>query len=201
MQSIPATTIKPDEQQINIVPPLYRPYNHFPTSSVLSSVTQASGISIQNDGEYKSAFKPVVKRSTNPDVLTTMTQMFVSEPSYFNSSQVTITPATSNSSLIYGQSQMPISYNSMNLGVIPSTKEVIKDTNNFDTTLKNIETSYNNKPKQLSNDSSEFGVNKNLLKSTVDYHSTEIRLVEKNSSGKEKFLLLLFYNGLFTDIK
>lgn len=200
MQTIPATTMNPDEQQINIAPPLYRPYNHFPTLNCFSSVAQANGISIQSDGAYKSAFKPVVKRLTNQDDLTTMTQMFVSETSYFNSSKVTITPTTSNSSLIYGQSQMPILYNTLNLGVIPSTMEVIKDTNNFDATLKNDETSYN-VPTQLSNDSSEFGVNKNLLKSTAaDYNNTDIRLVEQNSSGKEKFLLL-FYNGLFTDIK
>lgn len=203
MQTVPttATTTKLDEQQINKVPQLYRPYNHFPTSSVSSSVTPANVIAIQSNETYKSAFKPVAKRSTNPDDLTTMTQMFSSEPSsYLNSSNVTKTPVSSNSSLIYGQSQMPISYNSLNLRVIPSTTEITKDTNNFDATLKNSETSYH-MPTQLLNDS--IDVNKNLLKPTADYYSTEIRLVEQNNGGKEKFcfFFFLFYNGLFTDIK
>lgn len=119
----------------------YHPYNYFPTITPSSLSARLNRFNMNTNETYKSAFKPVQKRSTIPNIVsTTTTNIYPTESSYFKPPN----PADSLHLRFNGGTAKQIepipNYSTVynGLGSTPTIK-VRKDIQNFDVTLKNAD--------------------------------------------------------------
>lgn len=168
MQTIPTSTVTTklaDTQTYNMhSPSLFRPYNHFPSVSVTSSLSPSlNGLGMQGDEPYKSAFQRVERRPVNSnDLCLASMSVYQTEPHYYNglSNQKFETIPSSN---CYNYGFNPISTPLKPLAfrdfrTVP-VSEVTKITPNFETTSKTVEMKSDDMPmQQSSNPMSEFSL-------------------------------------------
>lgn len=201
MQGIPTTTIpsiKPFEQHhqqpaIGHPPPLFRPYNHYSYLNVPPLTT--NGLGIQDDGPYKSAFKPVTRQPVQPvnsdNASAKPVKLYAGEPMYFNTPNVTITSFMNSNAYNYGQ--MPLPYEPhlyRDFGGITSL-EAKRDEQNVDTTTKNVDISCNVTIQQP-NPSQQIIIDEISPKPAAECDKTQTAHIEKSNNGKR---IYLFYNN------
>lgn len=144
MQSIPSTTSLPSttaRSTDQTSPPLFRPYNHFPSSA---SAPVIGGIGVQSEElPHVSAFKPVGRQSANA-TSPKPTNKYPAESYYYNQPNTTTLGGGTNY-FSYGLSQTPTYDPLINGGLksSSSSSESTKSTSNFvsiqNSTFSNID--------------------------------------------------------------
>lgn len=149
MQSVPTSTQLFDTTKTTIdltannelSPPYFRynPYDYFPTIAPSSLSSRLNRVGMHTDEAYRSAFKPVSKRSTVTNTVSTTTRnIYPNESSYFKPPNPadTLNFSAGTSNQIQSISNLSTVYNGLGC---TSTIKVRNDIQNVDVTLKNAD--------------------------------------------------------------
>lgn len=191
MQTIPTASISsttkpadtPTTSESVKSPSLFRPYNQYPVSK--TSPKSVNGIGVQNDGTYKSAFKPVrrpIPSIANPS--TAKATVYPTESIFYSTPNVTIKSMANNNTFNYVPTQMsfpyePHLYRDMAGNPLPKIPKIVPTS---DVTMKSVLKPYA-MPTQQSNQTNELAAHKNST--NLIANSDTIQIAENNSGGKK----------------
>lgn len=177
MQTIPTTITSTIKSIESTSPPLFRPYNHYP----LMGFTQG----IHKTKPHKSAFKPVIPKSINKNIISPKSLKRHAVESTYYHLPTNVILANGNNCFGYGQAKFPIPFDPLIVSRGPSefsSSELQQSVSSFNP-ITNVDKSHDTPTKQ-SIKSEELNSHSNVHK--------PIPVCQKNNTRKISHLLNIF---------